>query len=199
MTRPNGANAPPDGASASNRLSAAASVRAIAQGTSILRHRASSAAARSAPLAKESRGGKPVRVTWQHRAAAEAYERPIEALIPIEYAYSAACRFQSGVDKRRIVTGLAQNITRVVGGHHRTPALASVWPHALVTAVAFVLAPISAFAHSRDGYTAVVPTGLTLSGLAAGSLRHHKSVTSPSRLRDGKFTDARLNLLCRVV
>jgi uncharacterized membrane protein len=58
----------------------------------------------------------------------------------------------------------------VVGGQHRTPALAPAWPHALVTAVAFVLALINAFVHSRDGYTAVVPTGLILSGLVVAIL-----------------------------
>jgi uncharacterized membrane protein len=50
-------------------------------------------------------------------------------------------------------------------GHRRNPALTPVWPHVLATALAFVLALINAFVHSRDGYTAVVPTGLTLSGL----------------------------------
>lgn len=50
-------------------------------------------------------------------------------------------------------------------GHRRTPAMTPVWPRVLATAVAFVLAFINAFVHSRDGYTAVVPTGLILSGL----------------------------------
>jgi uncharacterized membrane protein len=46
---------------------------------------------------------------------------------------------------------------------HPTPIL--VWPQVLITAVALVLALINAFVHSRDGYTAVVPTGLILSTL----------------------------------
>lgn len=37
------------------------------------------------------------------------------------------------------------------------------WPHALVSLGAAVLSVINAFVHSRDGYTAVVPEGLTLS------------------------------------
>jgi uncharacterized membrane protein len=50
-------------------------------------------------------------------------------------------------------------------GQRRNPARMPVWPRVLATAVAFALAFINAFVHSRDGYTAVVPTGLILSGL----------------------------------
>jgi uncharacterized membrane protein len=39
------------------------------------------------------------------------------------------------------------------------------WPHAVGYVLAVLLSLINAFVHSRDGYTAVVPTGLTLSGL----------------------------------
>jgi uncharacterized membrane protein len=42
-----------------------------------------------------------------------------------------------------------------------TPA----WPRVVGYALAVLLALINAFVHSRDGYTAVVPTGLMLSGL----------------------------------
>jgi uncharacterized membrane protein len=45
----------------------------------------------------------------------------------------------------------------------RSPPLA--WPHAIGYALAVLLSLLNAFVHSRDGYTAVVPTGLTLSGL----------------------------------
>ena len=37
------------------------------------------------------------------------------------------------------------------------------WPHAITSLAALVLSVFNAFIHSRDGYTAVVPTGLTLS------------------------------------
>jgi uncharacterized membrane protein len=37
------------------------------------------------------------------------------------------------------------------------------WPHAVGYPIAVVLSLINAFVHSRDGYTAVVPTGLVLS------------------------------------
>jgi uncharacterized membrane protein len=39
------------------------------------------------------------------------------------------------------------------------------WPRVAGYALAVLLALINAFVHSRDGYTAVVPTGLMLSGL----------------------------------
>ncbi len=39
------------------------------------------------------------------------------------------------------------------------------WPHALVSLAAAVLSVLNAFVHSRDGYTAVVPEGLTLSAI----------------------------------
>jgi uncharacterized membrane protein len=48
---------------------------------------------------------------------------------------------------------------------HQHPTAISVWPRVLITAVALGLELINAFVHSRDGYTAVVPTGLILSAL----------------------------------
>jgi uncharacterized membrane protein len=39
------------------------------------------------------------------------------------------------------------------------------WPRALGYALAVLLSLINVFVHSRDGYTAVVPTGLMFSGL----------------------------------
>ncbi|WP_029587045.1 DUF2231 domain-containing protein [Bradyrhizobium sp. URHD0069] len=39
------------------------------------------------------------------------------------------------------------------------------WPRVIGYAVAVLLSLVNAFVHSRDGYTAVVPTGLMLSGL----------------------------------
>jgi uncharacterized membrane protein len=39
------------------------------------------------------------------------------------------------------------------------------WPRVVGYALAALLSLVNAFVHSRDGYTAVVPTGLMLSGL----------------------------------
>jgi uncharacterized membrane protein len=44
-------------------------------------------------------------------------------------------------------------------------SLQPAWPHVLGNGLALVLSLINAFVHSRDGYTAVVPTGLILSGV----------------------------------
>jgi uncharacterized membrane protein len=44
------------------------------------------------------------------------------------------------------------------------------WPHAVGYAVALLLSLLNAFVHSRDGYTAVVPTGVALSGLVVAIL-----------------------------
>lgn len=45
--------------------------------------------------------------------------------------------------------------------HRRGPG----WPHAVGSIVVLVLALINNFVHSRDAWTSVVPTGLTLSAL----------------------------------
>jgi uncharacterized membrane protein len=45
-----------------------------------------------------------------------------------------------------------------------------VWPRVVGYALAVLLALTNAFVHSRDGYTAVVPTGLTLSTLVVIAL-----------------------------
>jgi uncharacterized membrane protein len=47
----------------------------------------------------------------------------------------------------------------------RKPIRTLAWPHAVGYPLAFLLSLVNVFVHSRDGYTAVVPTGLTLSAL----------------------------------
>jgi uncharacterized membrane protein len=51
-------------------------------------------------------------------------------------------------------------------GSRRIRALPQAWIHALGNLAAVFLEVINAFVHSRDGYTAVVPEGLILSGLS---------------------------------
>jgi len=63
-----------------------------------------------------------------------------------------------------IMAGLAAiaYVIDLVGGRRiDRPA----WPRAVGYAIAVLLSLMNALVHSRDGYTAVVPTGLTLSGL----------------------------------
>ncbi|HVJ51149.1 MAG TPA: DUF2231 domain-containing protein [Aliidongia sp.] len=50
-------------------------------------------------------------------------------------------------------------------GSRRTRALPVAWLHMLGNLLILGLSLINAFVHSRDGYTAVVPTGIVLSGL----------------------------------
>jgi uncharacterized membrane protein len=61
------------------------------------------------------------------------------------------------------------------------------WPRALGYGLAVLLALINAFVHSRDGYTAVVPTGLMLSALVTVVLllTAGVSMTLASRRRIG--------------
>ena len=63
-----------------------------------------------------------------------------------------------------IVAGLAviAYVIDLAGGRQ---IAAPAWPGAIGYALASVLSLMNAFVHSRDGYTAVVPTGLMLSGL----------------------------------
>ena len=63
-----------------------------------------------------------------------------------------------------IVAGLAviAYVADLAGGRQ---IAAPAWLRAIGYALAVVLALINAFVHSRDGYTAVVPTGLMLSAL----------------------------------
>ncbi len=63
-----------------------------------------------------------------------------------------------------ILAGIAAvaYVTDLAGGRQiERPA----WPRVVGYALAVLLSLINAFVHSRDGYTAVVPTGLMLSGL----------------------------------
>ena len=62
--------------------------------------------------------------------------------------------------------GIVFVIDLVLGKRSRTLA----WPHAVGYVLAVLLSLLNAFVHSRDGYTAVIPTGLTLSALVVGIL-----------------------------
>ena len=62
-----------------------------------------------------------------------------------------------------VMAGLAifAYVINIVAGRRRRSS--SAWPRLVGYALALCLAVISAFVHSRDGYTAVVPSGLMLS------------------------------------
>src|SRR5258705_1107703 len=63
-----------------------------------------------------------------------------------------------------IMAGLA-TVAYVIDVAARRRIDRPAWPRAIGYAIAVLLALTNAFVHSRDGYTAVVPTGLTLSTL----------------------------------
>ena len=50
-------------------------------------------------------------------------------------------------------------------GDRRIRQLRSAWIHALGNGLVIILSVINVFIHSGDGYTAVVPTGIVLSGV----------------------------------
>jgi uncharacterized membrane protein len=62
------------------------------------------------------------------------------------------------------VAGIVGLFTFLTNRHVR--AARHAWPHAVVSLAVLVISVFNAFIHSRDGYTAVVPTGLALSALA---------------------------------
>jgi uncharacterized membrane protein len=68
-----------------------------------------------------------------------------------------------------IMAGLA-TIAFVIDLAGRSRIERPVWPRVVGYGLAVLLALINAFVHSRDGYTAVVPTGLMLSGLVVAVL-----------------------------
>ncbi len=50
-------------------------------------------------------------------------------------------------------------------GDRRIRALRQSWVHGGVNALVLLLSIVNAFVHSRDAYTSVVPTGITLSAI----------------------------------
>ena len=67
-------------------------------------------------------------------------------------------------DRRRSDTGGIAVIAYLIDLAGRRNIERPAWPGVVGYAVAVLLSLINAFVHSRDGYTAVVPTGLMLSG-----------------------------------
>ena len=78
----------------------------------------------------------------------------------------------SSLGRRRLTGTLMQLLCwlAVIAGvvdfvvDRRIRQLRSAWIHALGNALVISLSVINVFVHSRDGYTAVVPTGIVLSG-----------------------------------
>ena len=91
-------------------------------------------------------------------------------LTDITYAQTANIQwvnFSSWMLAVGLIVALFAVIAGVIDffGDRRIRDLRAVWIHAIGNAAALVIAIVNAFVHSRDGYTAVVPTGLILSSL----------------------------------
>jgi uncharacterized membrane protein len=75
-----------------------------------------------------------------------------------------------------LAVGLVVSIFVVIAGlvdflgDRRIRALRPAWIHGLGNALALALSIVNVFVHSRDGYTSVVPLGLTLSVLVVAIL-----------------------------
>lgn len=71
-----------------------------------------------------------------------------------------------------LTAGLVMALFAVLAGlidficDRRIRALRAAWIHGIGSALALALEIINAFVHTRDAYTSVVPTGLTLSALS---------------------------------
>ncbi|MEA1086178.1 MAG: DUF2231 domain-containing protein [Sphingomonas sp.] len=66
-----------------------------------------------------------------------------------------------------VMGGLAA-LTGIIdyAGDRRVRAARPATPHMIINLSVFVIEIVNAFVHSRDGWTAVVPTGLTLSAIS---------------------------------
>jgi uncharacterized membrane protein len=118
-------------------------------------------------------------ITLTSRPLARRRRRPIhQMLVPFPVAYFAAafatdlayCRTAEVIWYRfsvwLIAAGLVMAALVALAAlidlfRNQRPA----WTRTLAYAAAVVLSVLNVLVHSRDGYTAVVPTGLTLSGV----------------------------------
>jgi len=118
------------------------------------------------------------------RSTAHLAGRPIHAmLVPIPITcfvgtlisdivyWKTATIMWADVSAWLLTAGLVVSIFVVIAGFidfmgdRRIRAIRSAWIHGLGNGLALILSIINAFVHSRDGYTSVVPTGLTLSAI----------------------------------
>lgn len=85
--------------------------------------------------------------------------------------WKTAAMMWANISAWLLVVGLVVSFFAVIAGgidflgERRIRALRTAWVHGLGNGLALLLAIVNAFVHSRDGYTSVVPTGLTLSAL----------------------------------
>jgi uncharacterized membrane protein len=99
----------------------------------------------------------------------------ITLITDIIYAQTANMQW-ANMSAWLLTIGLVVAVFAIIAGlidflsEPRIRALSAAWIHALGNAVVIVIEIFNAFVHSRDAYTSVVPTGLTLSAIAVAIL-----------------------------
>jgi uncharacterized membrane protein len=99
----------------------------------------------------------------------------ITLITDIVYAQTANMQW-ANMSAWLLTIGLVVAVFAIIAGlidflsEPRIRALSAAWIHALGNAVVIVIEIFNAFVHSRDAYTSVVPTGLTLSAVAVAIL-----------------------------
>jgi uncharacterized membrane protein len=123
-------------------------------------------------------------VTKMPRSTARIFGHPIHPmLVPVpivcfigtlitDIVYSRTAEMQwANFSSWLLAMGLVVSIFVVIAGvtdffgDRRVRRLRSAWIHGIGNALALVLSIFNMFVHSRDAYTSVVPTGLTLSAI----------------------------------
>lgn len=88
----------------------------------------------------------------------------------IIYAFTAEMQW-ANMSAWLLTFGLIVSVFVVIAGlidflsERRIRALRSAWIHGVGNALVLILSLVNVFIHSRDAYTSVVPTGLTLSAI----------------------------------
>lgn len=96
-------------------------------------------------------------------------------LCDLSYVYSPEpqwVNFSSWLLTIGLIVSIFVAITGITDflGDRRIRGLYQSWVHGIGNAVALLLSIWNAFVHTRDGYTAVVPTGITLSTIVVAIL-----------------------------
>lgn len=96
-------------------------------------------------------------------------------LSDVTYAFTVEPQW-ANISSWFLAIGLAVSVLAVIAGlvdflsEPRIRALPNAWIHGGGNSLALLLAILNAFVHTHDGYTGVVPVGLTLSGVVVALL-----------------------------
>lgn len=119
---------------------------------------------------------RPARVTRSHPVHGMLSAYPLAlftAALVSDIAYANTAQMQwANFSVWLIAGGLLMGVLAAIAGiidavTHRGIPRRRPWPHSIGVALMLLLALFNAFVHSRDAWTSVVPTGLTLSAIVA--------------------------------